>query len=266
MSQQLRSLREKLMTEQIDYVENGKVDQLRHAEITERARILNTPPVMTYDLLVLATPETPSTYTSGAVGDAEKEFYIAHRDIEAHFRQSIDRVFAIAEATDRESNPVYAEEALEHFTKGVERLASLRSQSHFDEFRPYFVASPYHQYPGPSGAQSAAISTFDNLFLETVPDLAASKEMYPNIDPFRYATWNDIMYASNIRMRKGIITEFDRPSDTILALNQIRDKLVNFRGAHMGLARKFVGNQPGTGGSDDAMIYLKNRYDQSKRK
>lgn len=243
------------------------------------------PPVITYEDLILINPLNTDcrTNTEVEVGSTERDFYIAHREIEEDLDVLIDTSKDAIERLKREgSNAVIDVATMIHSAelKWVEinaymnLLGETMSTEHFSTFRPYFLEHPARtrpdgrKYKGPSGAFTASIPVFEILF--------AGEKM--NQEQFNYFKDNEIYfprkgkrdiqealeYLGNGFTLTQLARSLDNPPILVEELAKLDYYLNQFRGKHYAGVRRQIpgaieGNVSGSAGENDVGKFLKGR-------
>lgn len=153
-------------------------------------------PVLTYADVVLSNPfDDPRTFTVGEVGKDEADFYRIHRDIEHATIPIVDRLEELLFAHAVVGATHFAPEEIEEMMAGVrglnvlvdntEVVGRMMQRPNFNVFRPYLGSTKPEmvgegleekEYPGPSGAFTAAVPALDLLLSgKQVLDLKAEE-------------------------------------------------------------------------------------------
>lgn len=243
------------------------------------------PPVITYEDLILINPLTTDCRinTEGEIGAAERDFYIAHREIEEDLDVLIDTSKVAIERLKREGPNAVIDVATMIHSAGLKwveinaymtLLGEVMSTEHFSTFRPYFLEHPTRtrpdgrKYKGPSGAFTASIPVFEILF--------AGEKMNP--EQFNYFRDNEVYFP-----RKGqrdiqealeylgdgltltqLASSLDNPPILVEELAKLDYYLNQFRGKHYAGVRRQIpgaieGNVSGSAGETDVGRFLRGR-------
>ncbi|MEK7530666.1 MAG: hypothetical protein AAB573_02265 [Patescibacteria group bacterium] len=242
--------------------------------LTNRERTLR-PKMVKKSIVAVPGQRKMRTFTNGAVGASEAQFYKHHADIEALLGKTIKAVRRALNAI-QSGRPHNISALLPTIRRDLDRVVHMTSQSgampsgHFGLFRTFLGSNVARGARGPSGAFTARVPTLE-VMLRGSNGLEAS---------YRKSLDDHRAYLPQ-RDRAGLERALGGPSlsdahkknprsGEILELIQVLDGFFSrFRSAHYGAVAKQVpealrGTVPGTAGETDVAGYLKTRRNQPK--
>lgn len=218
-------------------------------------------PVLTYEDVILSNPPSDiRTFTTGAVGDAEANFYRLHQDIERTLRPIVVKIANITKGRNlpEERTGVYSS-----LQVALPSLNTLRTntnatnrdlaKSHFDSFRVYFTPIPRsasinrifkRTYGGPSGAFSATIPALDLMtaggdFRDPIRKyIRKNKKLMPSAD--RKLLTVAVRVARERRSLSDRILKGEKVTLLKPLTEPLLQSLLQFRNAHKGAVMKHL--------------------------
>jgi hypothetical protein len=225
-----------------------------------------TPPVLTYEDIVLANPiPTDSrTFMTGETGRAELFFYGIHREIEVCLSVvSVQLYKALqTDAPDLQNTLGVCIPALEHIRDSMCSLHTELDPRAFGAMRPAFMPNTERKTPGPSGKFSAGFYSVDTLLIgndERMQRFNGDKKSEAAFFPVGMQRQH---YASQTTMQqadahvKHCPTLQEKYSTNKQIVRELLQGMHTIRREHLKLFSKFVGRGAGTGGANDALVFV----------
>lgn len=230
-------------------------------------------PALTYEDLVYVYTnplgQDPRTFTEGATGLSERDFYMGHWRVERELNSCVVRCRGIVK---NETPWPEAEEALHEVSQRLEVVADHTKmlgmqmpREHFRAFRQYLNTHPLRGFKGPSGVFSATFPTLeilvagDKLPKEYYEYYAENWQYLPRHERPLFEEARQL--ASEGRTLGQLVERVPSLGD---AVGAIGISIQKFRGTHYQAVRNQIpevlnGQAAGTGGEQDVDGFLRKR-------
>ncbi|MCB9798385.1 hypothetical protein H6758_01515 [Candidatus Nomurabacteria bacterium] len=232
--------------------------------------LTNGGPFLTYHQLVMVNPaQATRCFTRGPSGEAERAFYLAHKEIEHGLAMACAKIMKALGHTDPQQ-ACNALHGIEHDTsvliENTRHLAGMNPE-HFAAFRGYLASHPVHGFPGPSGLFSPGVYLLELL-------LRGPQSTWPQFFANRGTCFdNESLRSITGAMEDGHtltahMISLDWPPRMHEVVRFLETLLDSFRGHHYKAVRKQIPQALTPGGTgtagESAGQFLRDRMRESK--
>lgn len=237
----------------------------------------NQLPMISYEDLIYINPESdPRTFTAGAIGKSEHDFYYGHLRIEHSLKKVIDQVKQAIHSLQQPQPEIHsvvlllhsAAEVFRDIQRDLQAIGMSLPKDHFAEFRKFLTSHPLRNLKGPSGAYTSAIPVLDmllggeNLEPQYFNHLIDNSRYFPRLGRIEIA-------AAFEHIQKGetlasLSADLGDPADLVSVIQALSDQVKLFRTQHYrGVSHQIpeavAGNLSGTGGEENPGQFLRKR-------